>query len=152
MNWLVARQKLNTQQAEAARLPVNQHCVIVGGYLTGKTQVLMHRAIHLQELHHVPRVQLRIWTSTAATKRLLKSVAAFLNIDPDQIEQYDDWCERIGRDPAEIERSVGGIGRESLHDLDAYVRVGVTHLIMGVSGPDWDLSLLPELGSWRDAP
>jgi hypothetical protein len=27
----------------------------------------------------------------------------------------------------------------------------VTHLIMGISGPEWDLSLLPKLVEWRDS-
>jgi probable F420-dependent oxidoreductase len=62
----------------------------------------------------------------------------------------DEWCRRVGRDPAAIERSVGGIRPESLPRLDGYLEVGVTHVIMGISGPDWDLSLLPKLVEWRD--
>ena len=38
----------------------------------------------------------------------------------------------------------------SLPHLDAYLEVGITHLIMGISGPEWDLSLLPKLVEWRD--
>ena len=63
----------------------------------------------------------------------------------------DSWCERVGRDPGEIERSIGGIGRDAVPNLDAYVDAGVTHLIMAAGGPDWDLSFLPELLAWRDA-
>jgi probable F420-dependent oxidoreductase len=63
----------------------------------------------------------------------------------------DDWCRRVGRDPAEIERSIGGIRADALSSLDRYLDVGVTHLIMGISGPEWDLSLLPKLVEWRDS-
>jgi hypothetical protein len=63
----------------------------------------------------------------------------------------DDWCRRVGRDPAEIERSIGGIRESALPHLDGYLEVGVTHLIMGISGPEWDLSLLPKLVEWRDS-
>jgi probable F420-dependent oxidoreductase len=63
----------------------------------------------------------------------------------------DDWCRRVGRDPAEIERSIGGIREEALPYLDGYLEVGVTHLIMGISGPEWDLSLLRRLVEWRDS-
>ena len=38
----------------------------------------------------------------------------------------------------------------ALPNLDGYLDVGVTHLIMGISGPEWDLSLLPKLVEWRD--
>jgi probable F420-dependent oxidoreductase len=63
----------------------------------------------------------------------------------------DEWCDRVGRDPASIERSAGGIRAYSQTDLDAYLEVGVTHLTMGTSGPEWDLSLLPKLLAWRDS-
>ncbi len=62
----------------------------------------------------------------------------------------DEWCRKVGRDPAAIERSVGGIRAAALPDLDRYLEAGVTHLIMGISGPEWDLSLLPKLVEWRD--
>ena len=57
----------------------------------------------------------------------------------------------MGRDPAEIERSIGGVSEGRMRQLDAYVDAGVTHFIMGVGGPDWDLGLLPKLIAWRDA-
>jgi probable F420-dependent oxidoreductase len=63
----------------------------------------------------------------------------------------DDWCGKVGRDPAEIERSLGGVDHAKLEHLDDFVeKGGMTHFIMGVGGPDWDLSLLPELVAGRD--
>jgi probable F420-dependent oxidoreductase len=62
----------------------------------------------------------------------------------------DEWCRRIGRDPAAIERSVGDVEADSLPHLDAYLGSGITHLIMTTGGPDWDLSLLPKLVEWRE--
>jgi probable F420-dependent oxidoreductase len=63
----------------------------------------------------------------------------------------DEWCSRVGRDPGAIERSAGRIRDSSAAGLDAYLAAGVTHLTMGVSGPEWDLSLLPKLVEWRDS-
>jgi hypothetical protein len=63
----------------------------------------------------------------------------------------DEHCRRLGRDPAQIERSIGGINASRLPMLDDYLAAGVTHLIMGVSGPDWDISLLTKLLAWRDS-
>lgn len=62
----------------------------------------------------------------------------------------DEHCAEIGRDPREIERS-GSIGKDTLELADAYVEKGITHLIMGVSGPDYDLGPFRELVQWRDA-
>ena len=63
----------------------------------------------------------------------------------------DDWCARVGRDPGEIERSVLGDPGQIIKSADAYVEKGITHLMLGFSGPDYDLSPLEELISWRDA-
>ncbi len=57
----------------------------------------------------------------------------------------------MGRDPAEIERSIGGIEESAPTRLDRYLDAGVTHLIMETGGPEWDLSLLPKLVEWRDS-
>ena len=53
------------------------------------------------------------------------------------IERLQDHCERIGRDPATIEKSVLLTGlfalNEARRQIDAYVAAGVTHLIFSVS-------------------
>ncbi len=62
----------------------------------------------------------------------------------------DDWCAKVGRDPAAIERSVL-IQPDGLDKSDAHVANGFTHLILHHSGPDFDLGRLRELIQWRDA-
>ena len=61
----------------------------------------------------------------------------------------DGWCERVGRDPASIERSIqiepGAVGL-----ADDYLAAGITHLITDATGPDYDLQPLAELIAWRD--
>ena len=57
----------------------------------------------------------------------------------------------MGRGPGEIERSVLGGPDQIIKNANAYVERGITHLMLGFSGPDYDLSPLEELISWRDA-
>lgn len=64
-------------------------------------------------------------------------------------EILDGHCADVGRDPKEIERS-SGINAQTLNQADDYVEKGFTHLIMGVSGPDYDLGPIRELVQWRD--
>lgn len=59
----------------------------------------------------------------------------------------DQWCAELGRDPTEIERSVGPSKGES---LDAYVAVGVTHFIFGMTDP-WDYGIVEQALRWRAA-
>jgi probable F420-dependent oxidoreductase len=73
---------------------------------------------------------------------------------PEQIgaksKVLDEWCARIGRNPAEIERSVLRGSPDVLDHADGYVEAGITHIITGVDAPDFDLGLLRELIAWRD--
>lgn len=62
----------------------------------------------------------------------------------------DEWCESVGRDPQEIERSIL-LDPANLDKADEYVENGITHLIYGTTGPDYDLGPLQELISWRDS-
>ena len=60
----------------------------------------------------------------------------------------DDWCRKIGRDPAAIERTAS-IGAEDLRRLDPFVEAGATHLICRLGAP-FDLAPIERLLAWRD--
>jgi alkanesulfonate monooxygenase SsuD/methylene tetrahydromethanopterin reductase-like flavin-dependent oxidoreductase (luciferase family) len=60
----------------------------------------------------------------------------------------DEWCEREGRDPAEIERTVG-IGPDDVDDIGRYVDAGASHVIVMVGSP-FDLTPLESLLAQRD--
>jgi probable F420-dependent oxidoreductase len=60
----------------------------------------------------------------------------------------DEWCAKVGRDPATIERTCAA-RPENFNDLDQYVKLGATQLIYGWDHP-WDTSDLERLLAWRD--
>jgi hypothetical protein len=60
----------------------------------------------------------------------------------------DDWCEKVGRNPAEIERSTS-IRPENVDGVDEYVEAGITHLIVSAEGPAYDLGFLRQVLDWR---
>jgi probable F420-dependent oxidoreductase len=55
----------------------------------------------------------------------------------------DRWCERVGRNPRHVERTVG-IRPDELGDVDAYLQAGAEHLIVMLGAP-YDLAPLEEL-------
>jgi probable F420-dependent oxidoreductase len=55
----------------------------------------------------------------------------------------DRWCEELGRDPSEIERTVG-IGGNEVEAVDAYLEAGATHLII-MTGHPYDLGPVERL-------
>lgn len=64
----------------------------------------------------------------------------------------DAWCERIGRDPAEIERSILIQNpADAIAQADAYVDHGITHIIVAHDGSAASLEALHNLVAWRDA-
>lgn len=62
----------------------------------------------------------------------------------------DQHCADLGRDPAEIERSVGVQG-DPADSGDKLHGLGVTLFTVGAGGPDYDLSHLREWIAWRDS-
>jgi probable F420-dependent oxidoreductase len=58
-------------------------------------------------------------------------------------EILDQWCAKVGREPSEIERTVG-IGGNEVEDWGAYVEAGADHLIV-MTGPPFDLGPVAKL-------
>jgi probable F420-dependent oxidoreductase len=64
----------------------------------------------------------------------------------------DEHCAAIGRDPAQIERSVLVTSEDIATGLlDRYHEVGARHFIAIAKEPDFDLADLRRLLSWRDS-
>ncbi len=61
----------------------------------------------------------------------------------------DDWCAKVGRDPAAIERTVA-VQADDVHDIGRYLDAGADHIIV-MSGAPFDLAPLQTLIDQRDA-
>jgi probable F420-dependent oxidoreductase len=63
-------------------------------------------------------------------------------------------CEQIGRDPRDIEWSVGlqpdDIDRFLAEDADRYLELGFTQFTLGFGGPDWSVDGGRAFLEWRD--
>jgi len=62
----------------------------------------------------------------------------------------EEHCAAVGRDGAQIERSVGVEGSPA-EQADKLVDAGATLFTIGIGGPDYDMTLVREWVSWRDA-
>jgi probable F420-dependent oxidoreductase len=72
----------------------------------------------------------------------------------------DDWCAKVGRDPADIERSSGVSAKpgrlpEDVADYaagaEALYAVGTRLFTVGIGGPKYDLGPIRDLVAWRDS-
>jgi probable F420-dependent oxidoreductase len=60
----------------------------------------------------------------------------------------DEWCGKVGRDPAAIERTVH-LGLSDAPRIDEFLAAGATHYIFWVEAP-YDLAPVERLLAWRD--
>jgi len=72
---------------------------------------------------------------------------------PDNVRELcgvlDEWCEKVGRDPAEIERTVA-VGADDVDGVERYLDAGASHVIV-MTGHPFDLEPLQRLIDQRDA-
>ncbi len=111
-----------------------------------------------EKLNPPPTRAIPILIGGGGEKVTLRIVAEHAHIwngfgDPEQAGRksriLDDWCERVGRDKGEIERSIL-IGPDQVKNAERYVENGITHLILRAGGPDYDIDALQDLVAWRD--
>ncbi len=55
----------------------------------------------------------------------------------------DRWCAEVGRDPSEVERTVG-IDAHEFDAVDSYLSAGATHLVV-MTGHPYDLAPVQRL-------
>jgi len=62
----------------------------------------------------------------------------------------DQWCHDVGRNPAEVERTVALFHPSDINKLDDFVAAGAQHIILGFGWP-FDLDGLHKLIEWRSS-
>jgi probable F420-dependent oxidoreductase len=112
----------------------------------------------LARLNPAPLRGIPILIGAKGEKVMLRIVAEHADIwhssgTPDEIrhkcEVIDNWCRDVGRDPAEIERSVFVDGPIPEQDPDELLAAGATFMITRLA-PPYDLGRTRELVAWRD--
>ena len=113
----------------------------------------------LKNLDPLPTRDIPVLIGGGGEKVTLRLTARYADIwhgfgDADVIRKknqiLDEWCEKRGRDPGEIERSAG-IDAAKIDTADAMVDAGATQITVGFDGPEYDLAVLDEWVAWRDA-
>lgn len=129
-----------------------------GGRLNDLAESLPRIEARLGKLNPAPTRKIPMLIGGGGERKTLRLVANHADIwhgfgDPDTVARkvrvLDEHCAAVGRNPDEIERSVGV--QESPEQLGPkLLDLGVSMFTVGVGGPDYDLSLLREWVAWRD--
>ena len=130
-----------------------------GGRLDDLAEALPRIEARLGKLNPAPTRKIPVLIGGGGEKKTLRLVAKHADIwhtfgDAEVLERKLEilrrHCADVGRDPAEIEVSVGVQGEPA--EIGAKLRdLGVSLFTVGVGGPDYDLSRLARWITWRDA-
>ena len=117
----------------------------------------------LEKLNPAPLRKIPILIGGGGEKVTLRITAEHADVwhgfgGPDTIAHknkvLDDWCAKVGRDPASIERSAG-VSAQHYDDPAGYgealYSAGARQFTFGFTGPDLDLAPLADWISWRDS-
>jgi probable F420-dependent oxidoreductase len=111
------------------------------------------------KLNPAPTREIPILIGGGGEKKTLRIVAQHADIwhSFSDVETLDrklgilaEHGEAVGRDTSQIEISVE-VGRKSTEDADELRAHGASLFTLGITGPDYDLSRIPEWITWRDA-
>lgn len=113
----------------------------------------------LEALNPPPVRKIPILIGGGGEKRTLRYTARHADIwhgfgNPEKLAHkngvLDEWCAKEGTDPTAIERSAG-VNPKRVDGAEAYLEAGVTQFTLGISGPDYDLSPIPEWIAFRNS-
>jgi probable F420-dependent oxidoreductase len=114
----------------------------------------------LARLNPPPTRRIPVLIGGGGERKTLRMVArhadawhAFGNVDTlaHKSRVLDDWCAEVGRDPSEIERSTGVRPGFDADRAEALYDLGIRQFTIGLGGPRYDLSTVPDWIAWRDA-
>jgi probable F420-dependent oxidoreductase len=129
-----------------------------GGRLDDLGRSLPRIVARWRKLNPPPTRDIPVLIGGGGERKTLRMVAEYADIwhgfgDAEEIrhkhEVLDDWCERTGRDPGEIERSAGVRGDPGT-DGQAYYDVGTRLITISTGGPKFDMDHVRDWVQWRD--
>jgi probable F420-dependent oxidoreductase len=134
------------------------------GTAGGRLDVLAESLPRIEErwakLNPPPTRKIPVLIGGGGEKKTLKMVARHADLwhSFSDLETFrrksavlDQHCADAGRDPAEIERSVGAPTQPPADSAPPLIAAGATLFTVGESGPDIDLTRLKTWLDWRDA-
>jgi probable F420-dependent oxidoreductase len=130
-----------------------------GGRLDALDAALPRIERRLSRLNPAPRREIPMLIGGGGERKTLRIVAEHADIwhgfgnaaaIAHKHDVLDDWCAKVGRDPAEIERSSGVPQGDPAEGGPPLLEAGTRLFTVGRGGPRYDMGALRDWVAWRD--
>jgi len=130
-----------------------------GGRLDDLAEAMPRIERRLARLNPPPTRHIPVLIGGGGEKKTLRIVAQHADIwhgfgAADAIahkhDVLDEWCLKVGRDPADIERSAGVPEGDPSDAGPPLLAAGTRLFTVGAGGPDYDFGVLRDWVAWRD--
>lgn len=130
-----------------------------GGRLDDLAAAMPRIESRLAQLNPPPTRHIPVLIGGGGEKKTLRIVAQHADIwhgfgTADAIahkhDVLDEWCAKVGRDPADIERSAGVPGDDPADGGPPLLAAGTRLFTVAVDGPAYDFGVVRDWVAWRD--
>lgn len=90
--WLMPRSGLAPDQLKVVELPLDGNCLVLGSVGSGKTQLLIHRALHLAKTYGISPDKFRIFVFTEMAREYISPAVQLLGLPQQTVTTFDNWC------------------------------------------------------------
>ena len=111
--WLLPFSDLTLDQRRMVEAPPDQHRLVMGFPGSGKTQVLIHRAVFLRDKLKSPPERYRVMIFTNVLRDYIRSGLDLLGLPLSSVTTFDSWCSGYHR--AHVGRRTSGYGTDDTH-------------------------------------
>jgi superfamily I DNA and RNA helicase len=92
---IIPRAQLTPEQLKVVEMPSDKHLFFIGPAGSGKTQILVHRALHLAIMHKLSSDRYRLFVLTDAAKHFLCADSGIFDLPSESVTTLDIWCENF---------------------------------------------------------
>lgn len=90
--WLISFSELTPEQKKIVQISPRKSILITGTPGSGKTQVLIHRAVFFLRSHRVSSQNVRFFVSTDVMEEFIGSEIESLGYSLEMVTTFDHWC------------------------------------------------------------
>jgi len=92
---IIPRTQLAPEQLKIVEMPSDKHLFCTGPAGSGKTQMLIHRALHLARLKKLPSDRYCLFVLTDVAKNFIRADSSIFDLSAESVTTLDVWCEHF---------------------------------------------------------